>query len=58
MPGSSFAGTSGWERGSTEARGVTITSALFADDITIIGTKQELAEGVEKIKQVMGRWEE
>ena len=58
MPGSSFAGTSVWERGSTEARGVTITSALFADDTTIIGTKQELGEGVEKIKQVMGRWEE
>jgi len=37
MPGSSFAGTRVWERGSSEAKGVTITSALFADDTTTIG---------------------
>ena len=58
MPGSSFAGTRVWERGSSEAKGVTITSALFADDTTIIGRKRELEEGVEKVKEVMGRWEE
>ena len=58
MPGSSFAGTRVWERGSTETKGVSIKSALFADDTTIIGTKRELEEGVEKVKQAMGRWEE
>ena len=58
MPGSSFAGTRVWERGSSEAKGVTITSALFADDTTIIGKRRELEEGVEKVKEVMGRWEE
>ena len=58
MPGSSFAGTGVWEKGSSEAKGVTITSALFADDTTIIGRKRELEGGVEKVKEVMGRWEE
>ena len=58
MPGSSFAGTGAWERGSSKAKGVTITSALFADDTTIIGKKRELEDGVERVKEVMGRWEE
>ena len=58
MPGSSFAGTGVWEKGSSEAKGITITSALFADDTTIIGRKREMEMGVEKVKEVMGRWEE
>ena len=58
MPGSSFAGTGAWERGSSEAKWVTITSALFADDTTIIGKKKELEDGVVRVKEVMGSWEE
>ena len=58
MPGSSFAGVGVWEKGSSEAKRVVITSALFADDTTIIGKKRELEEGVVRMKEVMGRWEE
>ena len=35
-----------------------IKSALFADDTTIVGTKGEINEGVERIKSVMNKWEE
>ena len=37
VPGSSFAGGKSWERGSSEAKEVVVTSALFADDTTIVG---------------------
>ena len=58
IPGSSFAGNRVWEKGCTEAKSVWITSALFADDTTIVGTKGELDEGVNAIKNEMNRWEE
>ena len=58
MPGSAFAGMKGWEKGSSETKEVKITSALFADDTTIVGTKGEINEGVERIKSVMNKWEE
>ena len=35
-----------------------VSSALFADDITIVGTRGELEEGVGAVKEVMGKWEE
>ena len=58
IPGGAFAGASSWEKGCTEAVNVRITSALFADDTTIVGTKGELDEGVRVIKREMNKWEE
>jgi hypothetical protein len=58
IPGGSFAGESSWERGCTEAKSVRITSALFADDTTIVGVKGEIEEGVRVVKNVMSKWEE
>ena len=31
---------------------------LFADDTMVVGEKAELGRGVERMKEVMGRWEE
>ena len=31
---------------------------LFADDTTIVGERRELGRGVDRMKEVMGRWEE
>ena len=58
IPGGSFAGTGKWEKGCSEAKSMTITSSLFADDTTIIGERGELEVGVRKIKEVMGKFEE
>jgi len=58
IPGGSFAGTSNWEKGCSEAKSVTITSSLFADDTTIVGEREELEEGVRIVKEVMGKFEE
>lgn len=58
MPGSSFAGVKVWEKGSAEAKCVRVSSALFADDTTILGMKGEIDEGVRAVKVVMNKWEE
>ena len=58
IPGSSFAGEQGWERGCTEAKEMKVSSALFADDTTILGVKGEMDESVRRVKEVMNKWEE
>ena len=50
IPGGSFADTKTWERGSSEAKTVVVSSALFADDTTIVGRRGELEEGVRAVK--------
>ena len=37
---------------------IRVTSALFADDPTIVGRKGELDEGAREVKRVMEEWEE
>ena len=39
VPGGSFSGTKTWERGSSEAKTVVVSSNLFADDTTIVGRR-------------------
>ena len=58
VPGGSFAGARAWERGGTEAVRVAISSALFADDTSVIGMKGEMDEVVRGAKEVMSKWEE
>ena len=52
------AGNASREKGCSEAKGVRLTSALFADDTTIVGMKGEMNEGTEVVKRVMNKWEE
>ena len=47
-----------WEKGSAEAKCERISSSLFADDTTIVGTRGEIEEGVNAVKEVMNKWEE
>ena len=49
MLGNSFEGTGLWEKSSLEAKGVTITNSLFADNTTMIVRKRGLEEGMEKV---------
>ena len=58
IPGGSFVGSRTRERESGECKRVCVTSALFADDTTIVGMKREMDEGVRLVKEVMGEWEE
>ena len=58
VPGGSFAGGRVWERGNTETVSVRFSSVLFADDTTVLGMSGEMDDGVNKVKEVMGRWEE
>ena len=58
IPGGSFAGGKSWERGCSEAKRTMVSTILFADDTTIVGEKREIEEGVRRVKEVMGRWEE
>ena len=58
LPGGSFAGGKVWERGGKECKSVRMTSALFADDTTIVGMSDEIDEGVNEMKRVMNEWEE
>ena len=55
---SSFASERVRERGSGEAKEIRIDCMLFADDMTVVGTKGEMDESVRRVKEVMGRWEE
>ena len=56
--GSSFAGTETWERNGSEAKKVRFRELLFVDDMTIVGTKEEMDGGVNAMKEVKGRFEE
>ena len=47
-----------WERSGSEAKEVLFRELLFADDTTIVGTKEEMDGGVNAMKEVMGRFEE
>ena len=58
VPGGSFAGVGNWEKECSEAKEVRVRLVLFADDTTVVGTKEELGRGVDRMKEVMGRWEE
>ena len=58
LPGGSFAGGKVWEKGGNECKSVRMSSALFADDTTIVGMSGEIDEGVNVIKSVMNEWEE
>ena len=58
IPGSSFAGTGTWERNWSEVKEVRFRELLFADDTTIVGTKEEMDGGVNAMKEVMGKFEE
>ena len=58
VPGSAFPHEGSWEKDNSEAIEVKIDKNLFADDTTILGNKSEIDEGVEKVKEVMGWYEE
>ena len=58
IPGSLFAGTGTWERSGSEAKEVRFRELLFADDSTIVGTKEEMDGGVNAMMEVMWRFEE
>ena len=58
VPGSSVHGINGWEKPNSEAKRLKLDKALFADDTTKIGNKNELDIGVRVTKEVMARLEE
>ncbi|KAI8519281.1 hypothetical protein Bbelb_025380 [Branchiostoma belcheri] len=58
VPGGSFAGNRVWEKGGTEVKSVKVSSALFADDTSILGMSDEIDAGVTTVKEVMTKWEE
>ena len=45
-------------KGCEKAKEIRIDCMLFADDITVVGTKGEMEESVRRVKEVMGRCEE
>ena len=58
QPGNAFPSTNLWEKYSSEAESRLITMSLFADDTTIVGRRDEVEEGIETIKRIMGEFEE
>ena len=58
VPGSSFPSAALWEKTNSEAVEVKVDKSLFADDTTIVGNAEELQEGTDITKEVMGRVEE
>ena len=58
VPGSSFPSAKSWEKSNSEAVEVRIPKSLFADDTTIVGNVEELQDGVNITKEVMGSFEE
>jgi hypothetical protein len=58
VPGNFFPGTGLWEKYNSEAISVDLSLSLFADDTTIIGTKEEIEDGVAAIKTTMAQFEE
>ena len=57
VPGSSFPSTGRWEKENSDEVEMEITSSLFADDTTIIGNSEEESTGLNKVKEIMGRFE-
>ena len=51
-------GTGTWERNRSEAKEVRFLELLFADDTTIVGTKEEMGGGVNVMNELMGKFEE
>ena len=47
-----------WERNGSESKEVRFLELLFADDTTIVGTKEEMDGGVNAMKEVIGKFEE
>ena len=58
VPGSNFPSLKTWEKGNSEAVVRNVEKALFADDTTVVGNKDEIDQGVAKTKEVMGWFEE
>ena len=58
QPGNSFPSSNLWERYSSEAENKKISLSLFADDTTIIGTKDEIEQGVTAVKSITNDFEE
>lgn len=58
LPGGGFPGQKLWEKYNSEAQSMRISSLLFADDTTMVGTEEELRGGVAAVKRVMGEFEE
>ena len=54
VPGSDFPSLKTWEKVNSEAISVVLKLSLFADDTTVVGNKEEMEEGVAKVKEVMG----
>ena len=58
QPGNAFPSSNLWEKYSSEAESRMVTMSLFADDTTIVGRRDEIEEGTEIIKRIMGEFEE
>ena len=58
MPGHSFLPKNIKNMFNSEDKNATLTISLFPDDITIIGTNDEIEEGKQIIQKVMGEFEE
>ena len=48
----------GSEKGANDGKRVSLMCSLFADDITIVGMREEIDEGVIPVKSVMNEWKE
>ena len=55
MPGSLFAGTGAWEAENSESIWSRISSAFFADDMTLIETAGGMEKCVRRTKMLMWR---
>ena len=58
LPGGKLPSSNQYGRYNSEAKQTNITMSLFADDTTILGTKDELEQGCKIIKDVMTSFEE
>ena len=58
MPGHSFLPKNIKNMFNSEDKNATLTISLFPDDITIIGTNDEIEESKQIIQKVMGEFEE
>ena len=47
-----------WEKFNSEANTINVSLSLFADDTTIIGNKEEITAGVERMKETIKTFEE
>ena len=58
LPGGKLPSNNQYGRYNSETQKTNITMSLFADDTTILGTREELPRGCEAIKEVMTSFEE